>query len=108
METQLDAVTRATTAEIEVPLSAFRQDTVSFTYPDSMVSYMLAQQRDPATYLPAYHARVFTLAETRAILEANGLPGYRWGTELPSGLANYIEAQVWDPEPLAAFERDLA
>lgn len=105
MQTAMDAVTQATTVEIQVPLSAFQENTVSFTYPDSMVSYILDQQRDPAYYLPEYHGRVFTFAETRAIVEANGLPGYRWGTELPSGLANYIEAQVWDHEPLRAYVR---
>jgi hypothetical protein len=103
METAIDPVTRATTAEIRVPLSDFQEDTVSFTYPDSMVSYILDQHRDPAYYLPGYHGKVFTLAEIRAIVEANGLPGYRWGTELPSHLANYIEAQVWDHEPLRAY-----
>ena len=99
----MDPGTRSTTVEVQVPLSAFRENAVSFTYPDSMVSYFLDQQRDPACYLPEYHGKVFTLAETRAIVERNGLPGFGWGTELPSGLANYIEAQVWDHEPLRAY-----
>lgn len=105
METAGDAETLATTIEIQVPLSAFRESAVSFTYPDSMVSYMLNQQRNPAYYLPEYHGKVFTLAEMQAIVETNGLPGDKWGTELPSNLANYIEAQVWDHEPLLAYRK---
>jgi len=100
IETMLDSLTLSTTTEIQVPLSLFREDAISFTYPDSMVSYMLNMARNPAYYLPAYHGRVFTLAEMREILESNGQPGYRWGTELPDTMANYIEAQVWDHEPL--------
>ncbi len=103
METALDEGTQATTLELHVPLSAFAEETLSFTYPDSMVSFFLAEQRDEQWFLPEYHGKVFTLAEMRAIVEANGLPGYRWGSELPAGLANYIEAQVWDPAPLARF-----
>jgi len=100
LQTMLDATTRETTVEIEVPLALFGQGDVSFTYPDSMISFMLAQEKNPAYYLPEYHGQVFTLSEIRAIVEAQGLPGETWGTELPGHLANYIEAQVWDHEPL--------
>jgi len=78
---------------------------VSFTYPDSMVSFLLNMEKNPEYFLPAYHGQVFTLAEMRAVLETNGLPGYRWGTELPGEMANYIEAQVWDHEPLLALNQ---
>ncbi len=103
METMVDKITLATTVEIQVPLALFREDTISFTYPDSMVSFSLNVERNPEYYLPEYHGQVFTLEEMRAILETNGPPGYRWGTELPSEMANYIEAQVWDHEPLLAY-----
>ena len=103
MQTMIDSITRATTLEIQVPLSDFRENALSFTYPDSMVSFLLNQERNPAYYLPAYHGNVFTLTEIRTIIAANGLPGYKWGAELPGHLANYIEAQVWDHEPLMAY-----
>lgn len=99
-----DAATLAATAEIQIPLTIFGEDDVSFTCPDSMVSLMLAEQKDPEYFLPDYHGRLFTLSEIRAIVEANGLPGDGWGN-LPEGLANYIEAQVWNREPLLAYER---
>jgi hypothetical protein len=86
-----------------VPLSRFDEKAVSFTYPDSMVSFTLNMERNPEYYLPEYHGHVFTLAEMRAILKRNGQPGYRWGTELPDDMPNYIEAQVWAHEPLLAL-----
>ncbi|GIK36830.1 MAG: hypothetical protein BroJett011_06630 [Chloroflexota bacterium] len=103
--TAADAMTVATTAEIQVPLSLFGEGEISFTYPDSMVSMWLATQKDSAYYLPDYHGKLFTLSEVRAIIEANGLPGETWGTNLPSFLANYIEAQVWNHAPLLAPEK---
>ncbi len=104
METMIDEITLSTTVEIRVPLSLFRADTISFTYPDSMVSFLLNMERNPEYYLPAYHGQVFTQVEMRAILETNGMPGYKWGTELPDHMANYIEAQVWDHEPFLAYK----
>ena len=107
MQTALDATTVATTAEIEVPLALLKACDVSFTYPDSMVSAILASQKDPAYYLPGFHGCVFTLAEIETIVEELGLPGETWGASLPSHMANYIEAQVWNHEPLLEYNRAL-
>lgn len=104
IQTLLDAPTRATTVEIEVPLSLFGECDVSFTYPDSMVSFIENDQKNAETYLPEYHGKVFTLCEIRSIVEANGLPGDRWGMKLSSDLPNYIEAQVWNHEPLMVYK----
>jgi hypothetical protein len=103
MEAALNAVTLATTSAIEVPLSLFTANDISFTYPDSMVSAMLAHEQNPAYYLPEYHGRLFTLPQMLAILQERGLPGDTWGNNLPDGWANYIEAQVWNREPLLAY-----
>ena len=105
--TAADAATLATTAEIQVPLSLFRECDVSFTYPDSMVAFLLANQ-ESEYYLPNYHRKLFKLSEICSIVESNGLPGEKWGTNLPSFLANYIEAQVWNQEPLLAYKRQLS
>jgi hypothetical protein len=103
MEAMIDEITLATTVEIQIPLSLFSEHVLSFTYPDSMVSFLLNIERNPEYYLPEYHGQVFTYAEMRTILEVNGMPGYQWGTELRSDMANYVEAQVWDHEPLLAL-----
>jgi hypothetical protein len=107
MENDLDALTLATTTEIEVPLSLFEEYDVSFTYPDSMVSFLLAREKHPEYYLPEFHGKVFTLSEIRSLVESNGLPGERWGTNLPSSMPNYIEAQVWNHQPLLEYKQQL-
>lgn len=107
MQNDLDAVTLATTTQIEVPIAWFDECDVSFTYPDSMVSFLLAQEKAAEYYLPDFHGKVFTLSEIRSIVDVDGLPGEKWGTNLPSVLPNYIEAQVWKHEPLLAYKRQL-
>lgn len=103
MRNAVNELTLATTDEIEVPLSLFTLDDISFTYPDSMVSAMLAHEQDPAYYLPQYHGKLFTLPEILAIIAANGLPGETWGNNLPDDWANYVEAQVWNRAALLAY-----
>lgn len=106
--TAIDAATLATTVEIQVPLSLFQECDISFTYPDSMVSSMVADQKESEYYLPDYHGKLFTLSEILSIVESNGLPGEKWGANLPSFLANYIEAQVWNQKPLLEYKRQLS
>ena len=107
MQTDIDAATLATTVEIQVPLSLFQECEVSFTYPDSMVSFLLAQEKEAEYFLPEYHGKVFTLSEIRSIVASLGLPGEKWGCNLPTSMPNYIEAQVWNHEPLLAYKRQL-
>jgi len=104
MQYEIDEATLATTAEIQIPLSLFQECDVSFTYPDSMVSFLLAQEKESKYYLPEYHGKVFTLSEIRCIIESSGLPGEKWGANLPSSMPNYIETQVWNHEPLLEYE----
>jgi hypothetical protein len=108
MQNDLDHVTLATTTEIEVPLALFEECDVSFTYPDSMVSFLLAREKESAYYLPEFHGKVFTLSEILSIVESSGLPGEKWGTNLPSAMPNYIEAQVWKYQPLLEYQRQLS
>lgn len=89
--------------EIRVPLSAFAEIDVSFTYPDSMISFWFATERPIEYYQPESHGRIFTMSEILAIVEAKGLPEESWETSLPPELAPYIEAQVWNHEVLAEY-----
>lgn len=107
MDAALNAATLATTCAIEVPLSLFTAADISFTYPDSMVSAMLAADKDPRYYLPEFHGQVFTLAEMLAIIEERGLPGEMWGNNLPGSWANYVEAQVWNRELLMHYVQQV-
>jgi hypothetical protein len=107
MQNDLDAVTIATTTEIEVPLALFAECDVSFTYPDSMVSYFLAKETEADYYLPDFYGKVFTLSQIRSIVASNGLPGETWGNKLPNSTPNYFEAQVWNHEPLLEYKRQI-
>jgi len=87
-----------------IPLSAFEECDVSFTYPDSMISLWFGTDQPPEYYLPDYHGKVFTRSEILAIVETKGLPEEGWETNLPDHLAPYIEAQVWNQQPLLAYK----
>lgn len=106
-ERKMDGITRAMTQTIQVPLSIFGEGDVSFTYPDSMVSWMLDQEKNTAYYQPNYHGKVFTRSEMLSIVEEKGLPEMGWETNVPDHLAHYIEAQVWNHKVLLDFKRQL-
>jgi hypothetical protein len=94
-------------AEIRIPLCVFTEYDVSFTYPDSMVSLWFGRDKPSEYYLPEYHGKVFTIPEVLSIVSARGLPEEKWETNLPSDLAPYIEAQVWNHEPLAEYKKRI-
>jgi hypothetical protein len=91
--------------EICIPLSVFQEGDVSFTYPDSMISLWLGRDKPPEYYQPDYHGKIFTHSEILSIVEKKGLPEEVWETSLPSNLAPYIEAQVWNHEPLLEYKK---
>jgi hypothetical protein len=84
---------------IALPLSIFDEGDVSFTYPDSMVSHWFWMEKPPEFYHPDVHGIVFTRSEILALIEERGLPE-DWEMGLSPGIAPYIEAQVWNLEPL--------
>jgi len=88
-----------------VPLSILGESDVSFTYPDSMVSYFLELRQDPEVYQPGYHGRVFTLSQIRKIVDEKGLPEEGWVTKTAADVAHYVEAQVWNCRLLEEYWR---
>jgi hypothetical protein len=90
---------------IRIPLAVFDEGDVSFTYPDGMVSFWFGREKPKEYYLPEYHGKVFTMTEILAIVEEKGLPEDGWEVNLPDDLSPYIEAQVWNHEPLQAFKK---
>ena len=106
-EKEMAAAMQTTIWDIEVPLSILGEGDVSFTYPDSMVSWMLKQEQNPAHYQPGYHGEVFTRSEIFAIIEQKGLPDEGWETNVPDHLAHYIEAQVWNRAVLLDYKKQL-
>jgi hypothetical protein len=102
-----DPATLAVSAELRVPLAIFEECDLSFTYPDSMISSWFGRDKPVEYYQPEYHGRVFTLAEIHSIVECKGLPEEGWQTTMPGHLAHYIEAQVWNRQPLLKYARTL-
>ncbi|GAK56289.1 hypothetical protein U27_03251 [Candidatus Vecturithrix granuli] len=93
--------------EIRIPLSVFTEYDVSFTYPDSMISLWFGREKPIEYYQPEYHGKVFTVSEILLIVESKGLPEEEWKISLPKNFAPYIEAQVWNHEPLLEYKRQL-
>ena len=86
--------------EIRIPLSLFTKFDVSFTYPDSMISRWMGEEKPDAFYQAELHGKVFTLFEIMTIVEKRGMPEEDWEVKLPENLAPYIEAQVWNHDLL--------
>jgi hypothetical protein len=80
---------------VQFPVAAFQSEQVSFTYPDSMISYWLKNQTNQVFYRPAYHGQVFVLSEIYKIIDAFGVPSEEWRTEEARRYDLFIEAQVW-------------
>jgi hypothetical protein len=66
---------------IQIPISAFDADRVSFTYPDSMISYWLNSQTDRDFYHSEYHGKVFSSIEIREIIYRFVIPDRQWETD---------------------------
>ena len=81
---------------IEIPLTAFNHKQISFTYPDSMISYWLKNQTEQKFYHSEYHGQVFTLSEICQVIDEFGVPGEEWQTDETRKYDLFIEAQVWD------------
>jgi hypothetical protein len=82
--------------KIELSIADFAPERVSFTYPDSMLSYWLQSQIDRDYHQPEYHGRVFTLAEIQGIIDRVGIPEREWQTDPRRQYDLFIEAQVWN------------
>jgi hypothetical protein len=85
---------------VQYPVSAFQTEQVSFTYPDSMISYWLKSQAEQVFYHTEYHGQVFTLGEIGEIIDNFGIPDTEWQTEAARKHDLFIEAQVWTSLPL--------
>jgi hypothetical protein len=80
---------------MQFPVSTFKDKQVSFTYPDSMISYWLKSQTDRVFFRPEYHGQVFSLSEICQMIDLFGVPVEEWRTEESRRYDLFIEAQVW-------------
>lgn len=81
-------------------LAAFRPNSLTFTYPDSMASLPLATKEDHLAHRQDYHGHVFTLPEIEAVVARFGLPSDRHETDPTLKYEEFIEVQVWDDAPI--------
>jgi len=85
-------------ARHEFPLSLFPKSVVSFTYPDSYVSRLLAEK--PNEYFnPKFHGKVFTMSELGRLLEDPSVHNEAWRSEKRK-YDFFIEAQIWDVQAI--------
>ncbi|MFD2117570.1 hypothetical protein ACFSTH_12885 [Paenibacillus yanchengensis] len=93
---------------IRIPLSLFVSNDISFTYPDSMISYEQRKQikqqssvTNSSTMKPSsWYGQVFTMDEVKELVASQGLPEQSWTSELSEESAPYIEAQIWNDQIL--------
>ena len=81
--------------ELRVPLAHFSPEIVSFTYGDTFPAMRVADGRP-------YRGQVYVLEELPEIVRLYGLP-QEWNRGGAHGPERYIEAQVWDDEPIREF-----
>jgi hypothetical protein len=91
--------------EIRISIHDFKEQDISFTFPDSMISYWLGSEKPEAYYEPNYHGRVFTITEINQIVGEKGLPEENWTLSLPEKVGPYIEAQIWNHEVLKKYQK---
>lgn len=85
--------------KLELPISIFKETEISCTFPDSMVSYWLAEDQPPTYYQPELHGKVFTLSEIMSRIHQYGVPQSR----LPDDVAPYIEVQIWNHHSVQTY-----
>ncbi|WP_337102605.1 hypothetical protein [Paenibacillus sp. YIM B09110] len=80
--------------KIQIPLSIFHEGDISFTLPDSMVSFWIGRDKPKEYYHPAYHGKVFTRSEVKRMVTADLLHALE--SMHPQGTIPYVEAQIWN------------
>ncbi|WKN45809.1 hypothetical protein [Tunicatimonas pelagia] len=93
---------------VKIPLSDFSSEHISFTYPDSMVSFQFNDEPKLATYRKGCNGQVFLLSELSDLISEYGLPSEEKShAEERLKYDKYIEAQVWDDSIIEAYKAKL-
>lgn len=80
---------------LQIPIDVFDPTVVSFTYGDTFPAMRYQDGR-------SYRGQVYTLADLPDLIGEFGLP-QEWNPDGSQGPDRYIEAQVWDEQPLRKF-----
>ena len=81
-------------AEIRISLGEIANEHISFTFPDSMASRLISEQRDPSAYKPGLHGRIFLRPEVEDLVRLSAPSAQDKG---------YIEAQLWSTRYLTQY-----
>lgn len=93
---------------IKIPLSDFKPENISFTYPDSMVSFQFFDEPKLKTYKKGCNGKVFLFSEIPGLIRAYGLPSEENSQrEERFKYDKYIEAQVWDDSIIKKYRDQL-
>lgn len=87
-------------SELRIPLTSFDARDISFTYPDSVVSQWLAEEKNKLYYKAEYHGKVFLLDEILALISQCEVTGEEWRCIPERKYDFFIEAQIWNLESL--------
>lgn len=87
-------------ASIVVPLASIPAESLTFTYPDSMTSYLLATRPDLAAQRRDFHGKIFTLQGIKELVGQIGWPEPRWPRPPGAASDGFVEAQLWDDAPV--------
>lgn len=90
---------------VRVPLSDFNPEHISFTYPDSMVSFQFYDEPKLAAYRKDCNGQIYLLNELKNLIDVYGLPSEK-KSELEEGLKydKYIETQVWNNSIIKKYQ----
>ncbi len=80
---------------LQIPLKSIDPKVISFTYGDSFPA-MRYQDGKP------YRGQVYTLDELSTLIDQYGLP-QSWNSDGKFRPERYIEAQIWDDEPVKEY-----
>lgn len=90
--------------KIHIPISSIDKAKISFTYPDSMISYWLAKsKKNEKFYQNKYHGRVFTFDEIIELLDEVKPTARIWEEDETRAYDFFIEAQLWSDDPILNY-----
>lgn len=82
---------------VKIPLTNIKSEQVSFTYPDSMVSFQFFDEPKLAKYRKACNGQVYLLNEMKELLNQYGVPSEdKSHSQEKHKYDKYVEVQVWD------------
>lgn len=86
--------------ELKLELETFPEDIISFTYPDSMATMVLAEDSENKK---SYHGQLFTYKEIIEVVKEYGFPKDEIAKTAKFLYPNYIEMQLWCDDPIVQY-----